>query len=453
MGLLSAALKAKIRAGSELYSLHRISYPGGTKQYSQRPVNSTSEGVYEGRIKSVGHLSRGTLDRSFSLEPLQLSLTIDDAPGPASSQRFFAELLESVGGDQIEDCAAVTELTAPGIDVADRFTLHTGLIEEIGWEGPLCYSLRIRTDDRPLRRDFPKDVIALSVWPNAHASAVSKPAPEVYGKFDTGGGTTGGALPTLYVDKVGFRYMVSRRRIKAVNRVYVAGTQVTVGFTITYPLVGGRRYTLIDFDADQGDAAVTCDAEGYETVGDGSGTLIENWADQLRYALINSVYGDATDLPLPDATAPIDTTWFDAAADFLDARGHKSARYLGGDKRRNGKALIDEGCSSYQCRPFWTNLGKIAIRFEDHGETNIYLDDPWFQWQRHLGDFKLRYDTNQRIDRVNASYLRNEATGEFTQALEVRDPRLTLGRLDSFDEELPATPDSLELWWAYAVTS
>lgn len=453
VGLLSAALKARIRAGSELYWLHRISFPGGTKQYSQRPVNSLSEGVYEGRIVGVGRLSRGSMDRAFSLEPLQLNLTIADAPSPGSSERFFAELLESANGNDIANCAAVTQLTAPGIVPADRFTLHTGIIEESGWESELTYYLRLRTDDRPLRRSFPKDLIALSNWPNAHASAVSKPAPSLLGKFDTGGGTTGGALPTLYVDKAGFRYMVCRRWAKNVNRVYVAGTQVLTGFTITHPLVAGRRYTLVVFDTDQGDNAVTVDAEGEETIGDGSGTLIENPADQFKHVLVNDIYGDAKDLPLPDTTAPIDTAWFDLAADFLDARGHKGARYQGGDTRRNGKALVDEWCSSYQCRPFWTNLGKLAIRFEDHGETSIYLDDPWLQWQRHLGAFKLRYDTQQVMDRVNASYLRNEVRGDYTQTLETRDPRLTLGPLDSFAEELPGTPDSLELPWAYAVTS
>ena len=71
--------------------------------------------------------------------------------------------------------------------------------------------------------------------------------------------------------------------------------------------------------------------------------------------------------------------------------------------------------------------------------TTIYFDDPWLRWDRNMGGkFRLRYDTQQRIDRVTGAYLRNEVEGDYTQTLEVRDPSLTRD-----------APDSLELPWSH----
>lgn len=436
MGRMAPAMLAEVqKKDNELYPLQTISYPGATKQYAHRTVSSRGFGMYAGRVLKWGSYNRGTLDRAYSLEPTQLSLTIDDTPD-ASGQRFFAELLEGVNGMSVEDSAASTTLCSPNVDPADWFTLCTTIIEDYGWEG-LAYTLRLRSDDRALRREFPKDTITQANWPNAATSVRGRPWPLLYGEMDSGG--AGGAVPTLLVDQVGFRYGIAAGHLKAVPRVLVDKIQVTSGFSIVYPVVGGRVYTLVKFDSSQGDKQVTVDAQGYETVGDGSGTLITNPMDELIHLLVNWIIGDYKNGPwLSSSTAPIDAARAAAAATFLGNRGHKGSRYIAGEKRGKGKQIVDEWLNSFKCRAFWSNLGKIVFRFEDHATPNVYVDNPWLKWSKDLGALKLRYDTQQRIDRVAGSYCRNEVQGDYTQSLEVRHPWMTKD-----------APDSLEMAWSH----
>jgi len=136
----------------------------------------------------------------------------------------------------------------------------------------------------------------------------------LYGIHDSTGMQQGpGLVPTIYVDTVQFRYLVCAGKAKSIDYVYVDGVQTGSGWSTSYVTVHGRIYTLIDFTTDQGTAEITCDANGYEAVGDGSGAVITNPATQWAHRLSNFVLGDYMTGSWLSTNALIDSTTLSAA--------------------------------------------------------------------------------------------------------------------------------------------
>src|SRR4029079_11088134 len=130
----------------------------------------------------------------------------------------------------------------------------------------LEWTLNFRANDRPLTAQVPRTTITTYDWPDAPKDSLGQYVPIVYGRHDSSGETNTGALPTIYVDNSGFRYLVSIGHMTSVQRVYKDGTLVNAGCSITNPVVGGRQWTLIDFTTDQGTSTITCDGLGYGSV-------------------------------------------------------------------------------------------------------------------------------------------------------------------------------------------
>jgi hypothetical protein len=433
VGLLSTALRSAILAGKELHYTFTLSYPGGTKRYSFGPVSSTSLGNFEGKVLACDPIRMGSKDRNYALEPIEFCATIDD------TDRYFARLIQSTNGLSIENAAAVVQLVSPPPVTTGEFnTLFTGVVEQYDWAGPTKYQLYMRVDDLAMRSPFPDVTIAASLFPYAHADARAESAPLLYGRWDSMG--AGGWIPCLLVDTQSNTYVVCLGRAKAVNRVYVDGVYTTSGFTVTYPVIGGYQFTCIVFTASQGEAAVTVDADGYEATGDGTGAVIENPAEQLKHAASNFVLGRYASGNWLSTSSRLDTTHFTNAAAFLTARNHKGSRYFASaaDQRMTGYELFSEWQLAHQCRGWWTGLGKIAVRFEDHGVTSVYPSIV-LKWTAMLAEPRLRYETLQRINKVTLSYLRDERDGQYQQTLDVQDPALTRD-----------APDDLATPWAYA---
>ena len=434
MGLLSAAMKAELqKPHPEVYPVLTVVFPGASKLVSSSSVASATLGQFEGRVLRWDNLRRGVAERTCGLESVDFSVDVADA------DRFFANLLAGQYGHQVRGSAFLLQLISPNVVPADWFTLFAGILADWEQPSPLVWTWTFRPNDLALERPFPKTKINFADWPNASREARGLYPNLPYGKLSSN--QVGGAVRCPLVDMTDCRYMVSAGWARAVTNVLVDGVLVTSGYTITRPTVNGRRYTLIDFTSTQGAAEVTADIEGYETVGDGTGTLIENPAEQLQHFLVNWVWGDyKTGAWLSPTTAPVDTTLFAAAASFLSARGHKGARALGGGMEpKTGLSALEEWCSSLQCQPFWRNSGKLAVKFENPGAA-AYPAIALSAGEMEMGS--LRYNSQDRVDRVTVQYILDNVAGQFTQALEVRDPTLT--------HELG---DSLDLPWAYGSES
>lgn len=427
-GRFSPAMKAEVaKRQSDLCWLLDLSFAGGTKRYSEGSVASLSLGQYVGKLLDIGGLSEGGQDRDYGLSQGEMTVTLDD------TDFEIAKYLESSNGLTVVGTAAVLRLASNNVIASDWFTLFTGIVDDYAFPAPLTVQLVLRTDDRKLNGTSGRLVTGAD-FPAAVQGARGQMIPRIYGVWDSGGEP--GAVPCPLVDIANNWYLVCEGWAKAVDRVYVNGVQVTSGCTITHPLVNGRRYTMVVFTASQADAAITADVQGYEATGDGSGALISIPSDQLKHYLVNFQYNDWKDGAwFADSTAPINTTFFSSAATFLSAHGHKGSARLGGGEPIKGIDVVNGWCATFRARPWWTNLGKLGVRFEDPGIATIYVDDLWIKWGEqvdHLG-YSLKADTRRLVSGVTVQYVFSAALGQYTQGLTVSDPSVTNGAPEAFD--------------------
>jgi hypothetical protein len=430
---MTSPMLAAVRAQSpDLCWLSKVTWPDVTEIWSDESVPSASLGQALGIIEGIDNYDRGSDDKNRSLSGSSLTIHFLD-----NNYRFRKRLASAFG--RLQNAPVVVQLAggAPLVP-ADYCTVFAGIVAGYGMSSATSGYLKCRTDDRKLKGSFGR-VINQAIWPNASREALSTMEPIVYGTFDSG--ADGGAVPCPLVDRSQNWYLVSVGHAKSVDRVYVDGVQQTAGFTVVYPLQGGRRYTVIQFTASQMDKAVTADVQGLEATGDGSGALITNPADMLKHLLVNFVYGFWLDGAwLADATAPVSTTYFSETATLLS--GRKAARRISGVLQPDGTLSlkgIDEVnrfCQTWPVYPLWTWDGQLAIRF-----PNPFID-PFFDSPMLIGGVNVHNaddgyteerDFQTMVSRIEVHYLRNEVLNSFQQDLTVEDPSIPGGSADQIN--------------------
>jgi hypothetical protein len=440
MGLYSAAMLAEVsKRTPEVYPVLTLSLPSGTKRYGG--VNSTSLGLFENKILTWG----GAIDFSLSLTSGRLG-SVDATVILDDTDRAFAKEIEGAGANALRGSVATIRLASPNVAEGDWLTLLTGTL--FGWSQaePLQWTLTIRPNAQPLKGLAPKVLIDHGDWLNAPATSLGQIAPLIYGIHDSAGGAgDGGMVPAILVDPSTFTYLLARWRLKSVPRVYVDGAQVASGWEIQYPTKNGRQFTVIAFTTSQGDAAITADVQGYETVGDGSGSVITDPVAQFAHLLDHAIFGDhqAGNWVAQGTNAPIDATSFTAAtAYFATARGYKGSRRIAGSQR-SGEDLVNEVASSLEVKLYWTYGGKIGIAILDPALTGIYTDTGWLRGDQDEIDWGgQQQDPDTVRDRITASFLFNSTQGAYLQTIEARDPSIT-----------EQSAETISLPWSHAALS
>jgi hypothetical protein len=163
------------------------------------------------------------------------------------------------------------------------------------------------------RARFPWRVTSTAQHTNCPAENLGLPEAWWYGEVtDTPDGTDKGAVPTKYVgtetisgDPNWHKFEVCGHAVKQIDDVYAGGVKIVGEYGVTvlapgkagwpfaqvYRDIGGRRYTILYAKGPIADAAIagtaiiTCNGQGAETVGDGSGTLIDHPVLQFRHIL------------------------------------------------------------------------------------------------------------------------------------------------------------------------
>lgn len=380
MGLLTSAFRTEIeRVASSAIPAIEISLAGGTTlryvsaTLNRGAVSSLGLGLYEGRVLQWGRLKRSIPDTSNALLPITATIVLDD------TDLGFAPYAH-----RVYMRPATLRLMSAGSGVtstSDYYVMLTGIVTGRRREGGTRWVLDVRIDDRWLETEFPKGTaIATYEWANAHASAMGKPWPIIYGRHDATSVGGKGQVRAEYVDTAGFRFLLAAHRVKTVHRVYLNGTlkATPADYSVTTPIVSGRQTTLIDFVADPGtDPLVTVDVDGIETVGDGSGSIIDEPVTMLKHLLVNWVYGDyRRGAWLADATAPVDTGWFATALTQTTPYGYRASRWIG-DRTRRGIDELNAFCRDWELVPFWSALMEVAVAMLDHTlqGSSIYPSD------------------------------------------------------------------------------
>lgn len=407
-----------------------ISFPGSTQRLSSEPFTSATGEHYSAKVKSWGSLSYQISDRSGRLPSVETRVQVYD------TDRTINRLVSGTSANSIRGSAAAIYLATPTVASSSWLTVFSGKVSKVSFPKPFVAEITLRVADDHLQRLSPRGGWTLTrvSWPNAKAEVFDSPAPVLYGVHDASTMQTGpGLVPLPYVDTIGFRYLVCAGAAKSVDRVYVNGVQTGSGWSKTYVTVNGRLYTLVDFTTDQGTAEITCDATGYETVGDGSGTLITNPATQWAHRLTNFVLGDYLTGSWLSTNALIDSTSLTAAEAYFTSLGAKGSDH--DDQRRTGLDITARYCHTFGMRSWWTLDGKIAQGYEDHFSAP-YGNTRWRWYRDEQGPFSLEEEDFQVASRVVGKQARSASQGVYLATLEAMDASQASETQETLDLEL-----------------
>ncbi len=443
MGLMTQAMIDALKAGKKRACIMEWTFAGTTYRYSRDGV-ATDEYPYIPRVASFG-------GPGGTLLALLAGRKLADDTRHVTLQEKDGDITRLIAGENSEEVigsAVVLKLIAEGVSSADWHTWYTGEVFDYGRDGPGRWTLSLQPPYADqLKGRIKTPMVAPYDFPDADDTAENKAVPLLFGEHDSTGTGRAGLLPTLSVDTVGYRYLVSLGRLQSAGGtfdVWKDGSLQTVSthYTITQLNAGGRSYRVIDFIAGPPDEPITCDMEGMTDSGVGGGVTITNPAEQLKLLLANWVFGELGDTNgygVP-SDSPVDEYSFDIVAGFLDRSGATSSRYVAGD--RTGESIVNEFLTEHNLFAYWTNEGKLALAHCDWFVDDIYDSSfPFFMYgQRGVGrDLEYRYLSDQRYDEIAAKHFYSTNDGDFLDQVRVKDPDAGLdSRLD------------MELYWSRA---
>jgi len=420
MGRLSTALRTELeKQAPEVAFLIAVTIAGTTYRWGALGEPGrihAGTGLYEPRVMSWGgEFARGVSIRQNTLEFSSLDILLND------TDQVLARIFEGANRNAVRGSTVVLYLASRNVGAGDWLTLYAGRVETVGQPSPLVWAVQVAPRDLPLHREsIPKATIGRPSWPNATLDVLDADVPLIYGKHSSVGGTNTGAIPTKLVDQAGFRYLVCAGWAKALTIAYKDGVDVAASaYSITHPVVNGRLYTLIDFTATQGESIITCDVEGLESVGDGSGTLISDPAAIAQHLIVNFIYGDwRTGAWLSPSTAPIDTTTFGTT--FFSARPNPIQASLYVATRRRGLDVLNDFLVSFEAKAYWTFDGKVALLVEDFSNSS-YVTGSFVLREDEVTGWTLARPVGTLVDRVEAEYGLAAVDGSYRQKLVVAD--------------------------------
>lgn len=413
------------------------SLPGTTFRAARTPYTSAAGGHFYDRVLRWGTLTYSISDRAGNIPGVVLTVRLSD------HDRTLARIYEGARRDEIRGSAVSVYLMTPSV-AYDTEAVFVGVVSKLSFPSPFQAEFTLRTNDDQIQRLSPGGgwVPNRVTWPRAKTEVFDRVSPILAGTHDASYTQTGPGLVKCYlVDTVSHIYLVCAGKAKGtagvpITRVYVDDVQVSAGnYTASYTTIGGRSYTIITFSSSipTESQEVTCDAEGYESVGDGSGTLITNPATQWAHRLSNFVLGDYMTGAWLSTNALIDSTYLSESEDYftlLGARGSTDE-----DEQRTGKDITAAYCKSFGMRSFWTRGGKVAMRYE-----NIFAA-PYqgmrLRWYRdELGEFSLVEDDYQVTSRLTVRQARSASQATYLGTLELVDASVTSDIRDSLDLEM-----------------
>lgn len=408
-----------------------VSFPGNTMKLSSAPFTSETGGHFSPKVLSWGGLNYQISDRSGRLNAVETRVTVADV------DRTIARIVSGASSGSVRGSAAVMYLMTPSVASSSWTTVFSGKVAKVSFPRPLEAEITIRTDDDQLQRISPRGGWALTrvQWPNAKPEVYDKYAPIIYGYHDMGnlGVDQGGMVPTLYVDTVAWRYLVCAGKAKTITRVYVNGVSTVSGWSTSYITRSGRIYTTILFTADQADAEITVDLQGYEDVGDGSGTIITNPATQFAHRLTNFCLGDWMTGSWLSTNALIDSTYLSAAESYFTSLGAAGSHY--DDDKRTGLDILSKFCNTWRMRSWWTLSGTVAIGYENVFALP-YTGTRWRYYRDEVRPLALYEDDFRMTSRILCRSALNSVGGTYMQTLEVVDASVSSDTQDALDLEL-----------------
>jgi hypothetical protein len=414
-----------------------VSLPGTTYRAAATAYTSAAGGHFYERVLNWGGLNYAISDRSGTLPAVTMTVRVAD------TDRTLARIYEGSRRDEIRGSAVSIYLMTPTVAYSTE-VVFVGIVAKISFPAPFQAEFTLKTNDDQLQRLSPGGgwIPNRVTWPRAKAEVFDKTSPILFGIHDASYTQTGpGLVKCLLVDTTTHVYLVCAGRSKGtagipITRVYVDNVQTSASnYTASYTTIGGRSYTIITFTSSipTESQTVTCDAEGYESVGDGTGSTVTNPATQWAMRLSNFVLADYMTGSWLSTHALIDATKLTSAEAYFTLLGaHGSTDE---DAKRTGREITAAYCKSFGMRSFWTRSGKVAMSYE-----NIFAL-PYtgyrLQWYKHeLGAFSLLEDDFQVTNRIVIRFNRSSSQDTYLATLEAVDASVTTDIQDAIDLEM-----------------
>jgi hypothetical protein len=376
MSATAAFHEEATRRGSDLFPVVTVHWPAwmGTKSYGTADYIAAGIAV-SARVQTLSAVKSAIASRPTDLQAQVLDVTLVDRN---------QELTRIIKGQTNPRRSRVTlRIGSRRLGVGDWYMRFDGILVDWEWNGTTV-TLHCKTDDRVLLGRVPKPQLTKGAFPGAPNESLGLYLPVILGIHDSQALSGTGMVQAICISLdagYGYRYAPTFGRARAVPRVYKNGNLQALGtdYTISYPVLGGLQLTSIDFtSATVANDVITCDIEGLTTDGTTAGQVILNPADQMRWVLVNLVWGDwRTGAYLPDSSAPIASSAWAAAATYMGAFGDEGAMRLGGDTDRDSKRAQDVFNEWLRSEPLvrggWTSEGKLAVVPFSHLPPSNYM--------------------------------------------------------------------------------
>lgn len=425
---LSAPMRAELRGLARVVPVFEITLAGTTYKFAQEPVASTSAGMYLRRVTKGGwgQLTRTAGGRDMTLKTPQMSVTIQDL------DRTLSKVIAGPAAGSLIDSSSDVFLRSAHVDASDHYQIFDGVVADYSYAGDLIWKFILRpTNESILANQNNIPTILEADFPLAPAASLGLDMQVIYGRHHSEGvpGATG-MVPTICVDSTNDWFLVSYGRVKTVYRTFRDGAEATDDFTLEYKNVNGKFISIVRDTSGTSTATseVTCDLDGFENVGDGSGTYIPNPATQLEHFLTNFTFGawPTDNDPTSSLQDWLSVTSFPISeANFTETKGFLSDRNLEGSKiittSDTPLDVINAFCQEYQVSPMWSSAWEIGVRPIPISSTTIYLDDAHVRPKDVLSKITMRPLINEMINRVTVNYLYNEAGAEYAKQMRVAD--------------------------------
>ena len=315
------------------------------------PIDTRTPDVfYDGLVLSISPFTRGTNDLTGLPILPDMEIEIDNTSRELSkllaSYWCKNQLVEIWFGWQ-EEPNVFSEL------------IYAGIVSDYDRPGP-TWKVKLKDIlEKYFSADIPKYRCTSDEFPYIHPQHNGRIMPEVLGLASLATGTAPGAVEAVYVDTVAFKYLAARGSLNAVLEVYSDGNLKTesVDYEVSYE-DGGRTY--LTFVADQGNAKITFNCEGYEYPDwDSANGYIQNPAYILLFLL-------AFISEIPDIN--VDIPAFDDLADLYEALGFDESGYLIMQDQKTASSWLQELLFTFGAKQWSTTNYKVTIGRKDVGD-------------------------------------------------------------------------------------
>lgn len=423
-------------------------------RYSDTTINSKADGMFAAKVTSWSDVTYSVSGSSNAIQRPALSVSIAD------TDQELSQIFAGSGVDEVRRSTVICEYVSPNVARADWGTVFTGVLTAWDEKNVHEWALDFIQDDSPLEGHTPKAKVSDIDFESADPKAYDKFYQIVYGRHTSETITDDGMIECPNVDKILWRRLVARHRVKEVLNVYSkgnkedpaalrvagasAGNATTAQYQIITPVINGIQMTIVEFNLTGASDAeidkfneltISADVDGIEDVGDGTGFLITNPSEMFKHYFVNFVANDyGSGAWFADSTAPIDTALFEETRLLLNLLGQESSRLVGGTGRtQRARAELNGFCKDLNLRAFWTELGELGILANSPFSLTVYIDDPWFKQGLHdLDDPQFRYDSSDLFDRILLSHLHQANGDQFLANIEIRDFESAEEKVETF---------------------